>query len=153
MKILGLDLGAQTGYAIAEDGRIVASGTKRFEGPRPQRFRLYAVWLLDVLRQQHPLDAVVYERPFARGLDATRSLWGMAGVTEAQGSLSSVVLDVNTSTLKRFAGAPGRRSDSKARVMAFVRDLGYNPESQDEADAVVVALYASKEIRTDGKQA
>jgi len=86
------------------------------------------------------MDAVIYERPFCRGLHATRSLWGMAGVVEAVACGSAAVLDVNIQTIKKWAGPAGK--SNKSATLDKCAELGIIPVDDNHADAVCLAFYA-----------
>lgn len=149
MKILALDLGAKTGWCLLWDGDVVESGTKEFPGDRHTRLRDFWYWLearMDhFTKTRHAV--VAYERPFARGLHATRSLWGMAGITEAVGSRHAAVLDVNVQTLKKWAGCD---SKNKAGMMVKARELlGREPDDDNHADAVCLAYYVAEKAKVE----
>jgi Holliday junction resolvasome RuvABC endonuclease subunit len=144
--IFALDLGATTGWAVLVDGEYRAGGSKKFDGSRLDRLRRFQAWLNTFVEGWEP-DAVVYERPFCRGLGATRSLWGMAGVTEAVASSSAAVLDVNLQTIKKWAGAKGRMS--KDVTTEKCRSLGVEPRDDNHADAVCLAFYAAETMEIE----
>ena len=150
MKILALDLGATTGWAIIEDGKVSMYGERYFGGHRALRFRLFKLWLLDEL-QIHDPDTIIFERPFCRGLHATRSLWGMAGVVEEVVVDCAACLDIVPSTLKKWATGSGRASKDDM-IFTAVR-LVHPPQSgpwpemgEHEADAIILGLYAAENI-------
>ena len=76
MKILALDLGSTTGWAYGCPGKPTRYGVEVFKGTRTERLGSFTTWLNRLLGMEldRGLDVVVYERPFARGLHATRSL-------------------------------------------------------------------------------
>jgi Holliday junction resolvasome RuvABC endonuclease subunit len=91
------------------------------------------------------LDAVVYETPFCRGRDATRSSWGSAGVIEAAASLAGLpVVDVAVSTIKKFATGFGNAP--KTSMMVAAHSLGYRGINEHEADAWCLMRYAEKNL-------
>ncbi len=149
--ILALDLGAKTGWCLLFDGKVYGD-TKHFPGDRHARLRAFHDWLHGVLAQFDP-DVVAYERPFARGLAATRSLWGMAGVVEAVAGDFAAILDVNTQTLKAWARAKtgiGPASDKKAATTAVAtKRLGHAPVDDNHADAVALAFYVREKMKVD----
>lgn len=166
MKILALDLGAKTGWCLWKDKSMIIQkirsgyyghpstqpvfegGVVEFKGDRHTRLRDFNSWLRAMMTDD--LDIVAYERPFARGLHATRSLWGMAGITEAVGSRYAAVLDINVQTLKTWAGCD---SKNKNGMMVKARELlGREPDDDNHADAVCLAHYVAEnaEVGTDG---
>ncbi len=99
---------------------------------------------------QH-IDTVIYERPFCRGADATRSLWGIAGIIEAVATKHGCTcLDIDNVTLKHYAlgkagGAVGvKRNKNPMIEMASV--LGYDDLNEHEADAVLLYHYGIEHI-------
>ena len=150
MKILALDLGATTGFALIEEGKALSWGEKTFPGDRPQRFRAFRRWLVAYLLANRP-DTVIYERPFCRGLHATRSLWGMAGIVEEAVVDYAACLDIVPTTLKKWATGSGKASKQDMIFIAvrFVHppQSGPWPEmGEHEADAIILGLYAAENI-------
>ncbi len=142
-NILALDLGIKTGFCFLLNGEIYG-GTKHFIGERPQRLAQLAHWLTE--HMSHEPDVVVYERPFCRGLHATRSLWGAAGVVEAACSEVAAVLDVNVQSIKTWAG---RGSTEKTGTMEKCRELGIEPLDDNHADAVCLAFYTLEKMEIE----
>ena len=146
MKILALDLGATTGWAYGCPGKPTRYGVEVFNGTRTERLGSFMARLNRLLSMElyRDLDVVVYERPFARGLHATRSLWGMAGVVEAACQLNRVaVVDAEVQTVKKFVARGGA---TKGDVIAAMRRRGYQPEGEHDADALAVLTYAKATI-------
>ncbi len=146
MKILALDLGATTGWAFGCPGKPTRYGVEEFTGTRTERLGAFLSWLTLQLGMEiyRDLDVVVYERPFARGAAAIRSLWGMAGVVEAVSQEHGVaVVDAEVQTVKKFV-AKGHAA--KHAVIAAMRRRGYEPEGEHDADALAVLTYAKATI-------
>lgn len=106
------------------------------------------MWLLGMLEKYQP-DVVVYERPFCRGLHATRSLWGMAGVVEAVSKPCATVFDVNPQQLKKWAG---RGANQKAGTTLRCHELGVVPVDDNHADAVCLAYYALEAMEKERRK-
>lgn len=171
MKIIALDLGSH--MALAHNGfdDVVICEAKLVEGIRAHRAGKILVWLearfCEILLYC-PIQAVVYERPFARGFDATRSGWGLAGIIEALASKYNLaVLDATPQQIKSFAiGKPKRKvhfatvAGKKTRVKATSAERkaaaeteklamitaakahGYVGNNEHEADAYWTLQYA-----------
>lgn len=75
-KLLCLDLGVTTGWAILTGRDQVFSGTVQWQGTLSRRLYDFWVWL----GQRMAVEEIVYERPFAKMDKANASLHGMAGV-------------------------------------------------------------------------
>lgn len=113
------------------------------EGSRPERLMhlLHQLdgWLNPRTVGHHGMT-VAYERPFARGAYATRSLWGMAGIIEAVATRRGcAVVDVTPTELKKFATGSGKAD--KSAMIAAARRLGYEGDNEHEADAWCLLQY------------
>lgn len=150
MKLIAFDLGAHFAWAHnvhASPRRSLDWASLYFKGDRQVR-------LAGVLRacdhifpslKEAGLEAVFYERPFARGLHATRSGWGIAGVIEAVAMRYGLVaLDMPPSTIKKFATGKGRAS--KEEMIEAARRFGYTGSDEHEADAVCALKYAEENM-------
>ena len=148
LRILAFDLGSNLG--IAHNGAITGVTCEHlvFEGGRPERFRALLRYLTKAFKNYvaagYDFDAVVYERPFARGFHATRSLWGTAGILEAVAAQYWPVLDVTPSEIKKFVAGTGRAD--KPAMIAAAQKLGYKGTDEHEADAFCLLKYALKYV-------
>ena len=87
------------------------------------------------------IDCVVYERPFARGFDATRSLWGIAGMVEAMATHHGwPVTDQVPKPIKKWA--TGNANATKDEMIAAANRYGYVVANEHEADAAMLLEYA-----------
>lgn len=136
--ILAFDLGTNIGLAhnALPAGAVAASIV--LTGDRCNRATEFMGYTQNLLKQfeeaKKPIDAVVYERPFARGFHATRSLWGLAGILEAVAhDAGAAVLDITPSEIKKFATGSGRAS--KEDMILFASTTGYAGDNEHEADA------------------
>lgn len=143
MKIIALDLGSN--MALAHNGMdvpIVEHHT--FKGPRAHRAAATQVWLAERFEQisaECDIDLVVFERPFARGMDATRSLWGIAGIVEAEAtSWGYPVTDATPGDIKKFA--TGKGNAEKDEMLDAAIRLGYRGDNEHEADAFCLLKFA-----------
>jgi Holliday junction resolvasome RuvABC endonuclease subunit len=139
MNIIAFDLGANFAWARNNPG---SAGHILFMGMRAHRQGQLLDYLSTLLSRE-PTDLVVFETPFARGRDATRSLWGSAGVIEAAASLAGLpVLDVAVATIKKFATGSG--SAPKSLMMQAAKKLWYCGCDEHEADAWCLMKYAEQ---------
>lgn len=160
-KILALDMSSKTGWAVIHsDFRVAseplyrASGVWQFKGNRVKRAVLFREALTTVTAMYGPFDAVMYERPFARGRDATRSLWGMAGMVESTFGDKAAVLDTEVNTLKKWAaewrGLRFAQRTGKAHTLEVARRiLGREPIDDNEADAVCLGWYTAEKMEVE----
>ena len=147
MRILALDLGQNTGWAIVQGGDVVSSGSVRFVGDRQTRAARFLVWLQNF--EEQACDVWIYERPFVRGRDATRCLWGLAGIVEAVGpNCGAAVLDAELKTVKKFMTGSGA-AEKAGMIDAVAQVIGAAPATDHEADAIAIGLYASENVTTE----
>ncbi len=147
MRVLAFDIGATYGWAIGYSTAPEKIDDYRQDfasGERPERFRRFGVAVDRLMERRRP-DLVVYERPFARGDAATRSLWGQAAIIEMSANRwGAAVFDAAPPvTIKKWF--TGNHQASKDAMMAEARKrLGLAPDAplgEHEADAVAVCLY------------
>ena len=139
MNIIAFDLGANFGWA--RNGDPGSAGHTLLTGPRAHRQGQLLEYVTSLLITGPALDLVVYETPFARGRDATRSSWGSAGVIEAAASLAGFpVLDVAVGTIKKFA--TGNGCASKREMIDAAQRMGYGGSNEHMADAWCLLKYA-----------
>lgn len=145
MNIIAFDLGSNMAWAFRVGARI-GTGTALYTGTRPERLAGIYRDVCNILSGARPkFDVVIYETPFARGLHATRSLWGIAGVIElAAMNNKMVVLDVSVATIKKFA--VGRGDAPKNAMVAAARKFGYRGANEHEADACCLLKYAEANL-------
>lgn len=150
-KILAFDIGSHIACAHNLYGDDVRASHYDAEGDRIKRAAETQGWLSELFRQAcgpealvRP-DVVVYERPFARGQAATRSLWGVVGLLEAcAGAWGLPVIDYTPGEIKKFATGKG---DASKDDMTFAAQLmGYDGENEHEADAWCALRFAEENI-------
>ena len=143
MNIVALDLGSY--MALAHNGMgVPIVDSKLFDGARQRRIGAISLWVnkrFDEIKQYCDVCLVVYERPFARGMDATRSGWGIAGVIEAAAENHGwACTDTDPQTIKKFAASNSRADKEEMIVAAQV--MGYTGDNEHEADAFALLKYA-----------
>ena len=149
MKIIAFDLGSNMALAHNGCGDVAVVEHKLFTGPRAHRADLTAKWIANRLLVCHEarikFDVAVYELPFARGRDATRCLWGIAGIIEAVcTSWGMAVLDVTPGEIKKFAA--GKGGASKEEMGDAAEAMGYPGGNEHGADAFLLLKYAERYI-------
>ena len=143
MKIIAFDLGAN--FAWARNTNPLKAGSFVMKGPRAHRQGQLLTYLNSLFSLAFNIEAVVYETPFARGRDATRSLWGIAGIIEACATNANIAcVDVAVPTIKKFATGDGRAS--KEEMIKAAKKFGYKGDNEHEADAVCLLKYAEKNL-------
>lgn len=150
MKIIALDIGSNMALAHNLRGNPCVI-FREFKGDRAYRAAGTQTWLEDRLKMLVAADVIVYERPFNRGYDATRSSWGLAGIIEACATRAGMaVLDVENGTVKRFAlGKRDIRGTTKQDMIAAAQLMGYTGDNEHEADAWCLLQYAMDRVQWD----
>ena len=148
MIVLGMDLGAHTGFAIAaqHDTLRICWSRKYPDGPlcRPERLAGLRADLQSAIEEWAP-GLIAYELPLSRGQHAKRNLFGYAAVVEATAYAAGIPsLDVNVGAVKRHACAAAMAG--KEPIIAAARLLGFVPQNEHEADASVLADLVARKM-------
>lgn len=145
MKIVAFDLGKNFAWATNAHAPTFFAGSIRLEGPRAHRQGKLLIYLTGFFRKYESLEAVIYETPFARGRDATRSLWGIAAIIEACATNAKLpVVDAAVPTIKKFATGSGK--GAKNEMIAAAHRWGYTGDNEHEADAFCLLKYAEANL-------
>lgn len=142
-RLLALDCATHTGYAIF-DGRLIASGCADMTG-RSQGvvFAHFREWL-DLTIEQEGITDIVYEKSHLRGYGPTLMSVGFTSrVIEAADVRGLPRTDVHTGTLKKWATGDGK-AEKAAMIIAAEKRSGLKLDSDDEADAILLAYYWSE---------
>lgn len=144
LKLITFDLGAN--FALAHNGcdGVVCVEHRVFTGPRAHRakdtMRYLKGRLVDCQLAGIYFDAAVYERPFVRGRDATRCLWGIAGIIEAVCTdWNMAVVDAENQQLKKWAKGFGGVKDG---MLEAAQSLGYIGDNEHEADCFLLLKFS-----------
>jgi Holliday junction resolvasome RuvABC endonuclease subunit len=155
-RLLALDLGTQTGWALASPDKSITSGTEsfrpgRFEGGG-MRFLRFKRWLTEIKNSVDSLDAVYFEEVRRHaGVDAAHAYGGfMAHLTAWCEHHQIPYQGVPVGTIKRHA--TGKGNADKAAMLTAMRALGYNPADDNEADALALLRWALDTLQA-GSQA
>jgi len=146
--ILALDLGTMTGWAMHSAGGDIISGTVSFKPSRYDgggiRYLRFRGWLDGNVNDA----AVVHFEEVRRhaGTDAAHVYGGLLATLTAWCEQHGVAYQgVPVGTIKRFIA--GKGNADKAAVIAAIRDRGFNPTDDNEADAIAILLWA---VETQG---
>jgi len=144
--ILALDLGTTTGWAVRSADGTVASGTISFQPGRFEgggmRYLRFKRWLTEVKNLAGGLDAIYFEEVRQHmGVDAAHAYGGFMGQLTAWCEHHEIPYQgVPVGTIKKHV--TGKGNAGKAAVIAAVRDLGYAPADDNEADAIALLMWA-----------
>lgn len=149
--ILALDLGTTTGWALRAADGLITSGTASFRNGRfdggGMRYLRFTNWLTEVDRLSGPIEAIYFEEVRRHiGTDAAHVFGGLLAVLTSWGELRGVPYQgVPVGTIKRHA--TGKGNASKQAMIDAVRERGFSPTDDNEADAIAILLWA---IETQG---
>ncbi len=150
--LLALDLGSTTGFAIGEPGVIVSGAVKykhnRFTGGGA-RYLEFQTWLTDLYGRRKFAHVVLEEVRAHKGVDAAHAYGGFLAVLTAFCERHHLPYSsIPVGTIKHFAtgngSAPKTKLDrlKKGRaglsVEEAVRSWGFNPQDDNEADAIAL---------------
>jgi len=146
LVVLALDLGTRSGWAFrGRDGQI-ASGTVEFKNDRWQgggmRLLRFKRWLTELKQAAGALDAVFIEEVRRHaGVDAAHAYGGFLAHITAWCEHHAIPHEaVPVGTIKRHV--TGKGNASKEAVIAAVRELGFDPVDDNEADALAILDWA-----------
>lgn len=152
MTFLALDLGTSTGYAIYKSGQII-SGTKQLHVNKRvlgMHFLEFRKWLLSVI-VGHGVQHVFFERVY--GHTSTEAAHVYGGFMYA---LATVCLEKNipctgftVQAIKKFM--TGKGNATKDEMIHTVQNFSFNPQTDDEADAISIMLLALRTLKIDNR--
>jgi Holliday junction resolvasome RuvABC endonuclease subunit len=148
MVILGLDLATRSGWCFVDSGRVISSGVQDFSKRRGESngimFLRFRKWLFSIIELSYP-GLIAYERAHFRGA-GTEILVGLQTHTMSiAAELGIETVPVHTAELKKFSTGSGRAGKDQM-VAAAAKILGRPPLDDNEADAVLIALWAEREF-------
>lgn len=149
-KILALDLGTKTGWAIKSQNQIT-SGTiefkpSRFEGGG-MRYLRFQKWLEEINQLSHGIDQVYFEEVRRHlGVDASHAYGGflayLTGWCEEKNP-KIPYLGIPVKAIKKHI--TGNGNSKKEAVIEAVRKLGFGPKDDNEADALALLDLITKQ--------
>lgn len=146
LKILALDLGTKTGWAVCLLDRTITSGTAEFKNDRWQgggmRFLRFKQWLTEIKQIAGGLDAVFIEEVRRHaGVDAAHAYGGFLAHVTAWCEHHAIPYEaVPVGTIKRHA--TGKGNANKEAMILAARKRGFNPADDNEADALAILDWA-----------
>ncbi len=147
MSALALDLATATGWAVWSAPGEVAYGVWRLPAITHFGIRLdkYRSWLLQAI-DQNGVTAVGYELPWIAPHTNQRTahlLIGMAAHTAQIASERGLICEaLNVRQVrKHFIGKNLPRKEAKAATIAQCRAYGFDPQDDNEADAIATLSF------------
>jgi Holliday junction resolvasome RuvABC endonuclease subunit len=106
------------------------------------RYLRFQRWLDETLRLAGDVEAVYFEEVRKHiGVNAAHAYGGfLAGITAWCEEHAIAYQGVPVGTIKRFIA--GKGNADKAAVIAAVRERGFTPADDNEADAIAILLWA-----------
>jgi Holliday junction resolvasome RuvABC endonuclease subunit len=151
MTLLALDMAGKCGWAILSP-RGNSSGVKKIAPDKGQhqglRYQKLFHLLQDMRRIYPDLGMIAYEHPITNhaGSNQAAYAYGCMAVVQLFCCAHKIASrSAYPSTVKKFI--TGRGDAGKDAVICAVRARGFDPETDDEADAIACGLWA---IQGDG---
>lgn len=144
--LLALDLGSITGWAIREVTGHITSGTATFKPHRFEgggmRYLRFQRWLEEIRNVCGNISAVYFEEVRRHvGTDAAHAYGGFLSQLTCWCEQHSIpYASVPVGTIKRFIA--GKGNASKTQVITSVKELGFMPKDDNEADAIALLHFA-----------
>lgn len=145
-KILALDLGTTTGWALRLSDGTLTSGVVNF---KPQRFEgggmrylRFRRWLNELKQTDGDIHAVYFEEVRRHaGVDAAHAYGGLLAHLTAWCEHHNIAYQgVPVGTIKKFA--TGKGNANKAQMIDAVQEWGHAPADDNEADALAIMHWA-----------
>jgi hypothetical protein len=159
--VLALDLASVTGWAHGKPGAVPTFGHTRFVSQGTSRaglYRAFRSWLDQKwnVRDAQP-DLIVYESPAVPSLmggktniDTTKTLIGLAEHLEEWAYNNIELREASVSQVRaHFIGQNMKAAVAKPLTVERCRDLGWQVETTDEADACALWDYQCCWLRPD----
>ena len=140
--VLALDLGTHCGCAIRHvDGRIAYNTLHFEERPgegRGGRFLRFRYWLTETKNTAGGFAGVFYEEVrFGKFVGATQVWAGLEAILTAWAHHHQIPYEgFPVQTIKKFATGTG--AAKKSQMMAAVREWGFSPQDDNQADALAI---------------
>jgi len=160
-SILALDLATRTGWAEGEIGSRPRHGSERFAPAGADRAAVLSGAIRHLQRRfmAFPPAMVVFEAPMAPNIMAgrtnantARTLIGLAGLVEAICAINGIhrVREAKVSDIRRwFIGGNPRGEIGKKLTIERLREMGFEPEDDNAADALALWHYAAAQHDPD----
>ena len=146
MNVLTLDLGTTTGWASVQSQVVTQSGIvklhpRRFDGGGI-RYLKFSKFLDDLESRIQPITAIFYEEVKRHiGVDAAHAYGGFMAVLTAWCESRHIAYEgVTVGTIKKHI--TGKGNANKQQVINAVKQLGHQPQDDNESDAIAIAYWA-----------
>ena len=147
-KILALDLGTKTGWAIKLDDNTIISSTENFKSDRFEgggmRYLRFRNWLDEMDKFSKGIDQIYFEEVRRHiGVDAAHAYGGfLAHLSSWCEDRKIAYLGIPVGTIKKHI--TGKGNSSKAQIISKITEMGFNPRDDNEADALALLDLVTK---------
>ena len=144
--ILALDLGTHTGWALRHLDGNITSGTEHFKPNRFEgggmRYLRFKHWLTEIKTCTDGVSAIYFEEVRRHmGVDAAHAYGGFLATLTAWCEHHNIPYQgVPVGTIKKHA--TGKGNASKDEMIGAMRQRGFQPGDDNEADALAILLWA-----------
>jgi Holliday junction resolvasome RuvABC endonuclease subunit len=153
--ILALDLGTITGWALQNKNNAIISGTENFKTNSFEGggmvFLRFKRWLTELKNTQNGFDEIYFEQVRShKGVEAAHKYGGFQALLTSWCEQHQIPYQgVPVGTIKKYI--TGKGNATKYDVIDAVRDKGFKPRDDNEADSLallhcVLAKYNSGEL-------
>ena len=152
IKILCLDQATKiSGYSVFEDGNLVDYGVveiKKKENDGIERIKLMNEEIIKLIKKVNPNFIVFEDVQFQRNYGTFKQLSQLQGVIMAYLFKLNIGFQIiEPSAWKSFCNIKGgKRAEQKKNTQIFVKYKYGKEVSEDEADAIGIGTWASKNI-------
>lgn len=153
MRILALDLGTNSGWAFRLDDGSIKSGTVCFDYDRRIegggiRYLRFSAWLEEMCSVNN-FDYIVFEEVRRHTATGAAHVYGgflanLQRYCDCNNQMPYTSLPVKT--IKHFV--TGKGNASKDEVIQAVKERGFFPKDDNEADAIAILLCAESQVKT-----
>ncbi len=148
MSILALDLGTSTGWAWCDGNTLspMMSGVWRLKASKSVTHESRFISILaelDMLNEHKRITTIYYEQVRRHlGTDAAHIYGGFVATLTIWCGKTCPLIGVPVGTIKKFW--TGQGNATKAMMMDEARNRGFNPQDDNEADAIALLHYAMR---------
>jgi len=141
-KILALDLGTKTGWAVCLADQKILSGTENFKSTRFEgggmRYLRFKNWLDEMNKLSNGIDQIYFEEVRRHiGVDAAHAYGGFLAHLTAWCEAENIpYLGIPVGTIKKHI--TGKGNASKGQIISKITEMGFAPKDDNEADALAL---------------
>ena len=149
-KILALDLGTKTGWAVCLADQKILSGTEDFKSTRFEgggmRYLRFKSWLDEMSKLSNGIDQIYFEEVRRHiGVDAAHAYGGfLAHLSSWCEEKQIPYLGIPVGTIKKHIA--GKGNASKSQIISKITEMGFSPQDDNEADALALLDFVIKDL-------